>query len=48
MIKSLLNTIIVLKLCILSDDITDSCYLTDIADFQKVSHDDLLHIISNV
>ena len=25
------------KLCILSDDITDSCYLTD---FQKVFHDD--------
>ena len=39
MIKSSFNTIIVLKLCILSDDITDSCYLTDTADFQKVSYD---------
>ena len=40
MIKRSFNTIIVLKLCILSDDITDSCYLTDTADLRKVSHDD--------
>ena len=42
MIKSSFNTIIVLKLCFLSDDITDSRYLTDMADFQKVYHDDEL------
>ena len=29
-----------LKLCILSDHITDSHYLTDTAGLQKVSHDD--------
>ena len=40
MLKRSFNTIIVLKLCILSDDITDSCYLTDMADVQKVSRDD--------
>ena len=42
MITSSFNTIIVLKLCILSDDITDSHYLTDTADFQNVYHDDEL------
>ena len=42
MIKSSFNTIIVSKLCILSDDITDSHYLADTADFQKVYYDDEL------
>ena len=31
-----------LNLCILSDDITDSHYLTDKADLQKLFHDDEL------
>ena len=38
--KKSFNTILMLKLCILSDHITDSCYLTDTAGLQKVSHAD--------
>ena len=38
--KKSFNTILMLKLCILSDHITDSRYLTDMAGLQKVSHDD--------
>ena len=42
MITSSFNTIILLKLYILLDDITDSPYLTDMADLQKLYHDDEL------
>ena len=40
MVKNPFNTIIMFKLCILSDHITDSHYLTDTDGLQKVSHDD--------